>query len=69
LEFFNTCWKTRSILLNGKELWSHQYLQKGNRMECSNCRDISLLNSSYKIYAKIISNRVNKIAEGIIKEE
>jgi hypothetical protein len=32
-------------------------------------RGISLLNSSYKIYANIISNRVHKISGNILKEE
>jgi hypothetical protein len=40
--------------------------KKGSRNDCSNYRGISLLNSCYKIYSKILNNRISKIAEKII---
>jgi hypothetical protein len=67
LEFFNTCWKTGSIPDEWKGAVISPIFKKGNRIECSNYRGISLLNSSYKIYEKI-SNRVHIIGI-ILKEE
>ena len=42
--------------------------KKGKRDDCSNNRGISLLNSGYKIYAKIIT-RFKTISEAILFEE
>jgi hypothetical protein len=57
-EFLNKCWKTCSIPDVWKEAVISPILKKGKRIECSNYRGISLLDSSYKIHAKL-SNRVN----------
>ena len=43
--------------------------KKGKRDDCSNYRGISLLNSGYKIYAKIITQRFKTISEAILLEE
>jgi hypothetical protein len=40
--------------------------KKGSRNDCSKNRGISLLNSCYKIYSKILNNRISKTAENII---
>jgi hypothetical protein len=40
----------------------------GNRKDCGNYRGISLLNSGYKIYDKIITQRLNIIAETLLHE-
>jgi len=44
-------------------------IQKVKRDECSNYRGISLLNSGYKIHAKIITQRFKIILEAILLEE
>ena len=44
-------------------------IQKGKRDECSNYIGISLLNSGYKIYAKIITQRFKTLLEAILREE
>jgi len=41
----------------------HQYTKKGDRNNPDNCRGISLLNTGYKIYSKIIAKRLTAIAE------
>jgi len=37
--------------------------KKGNRMICSNCRPITLLNVVYKIFSILINNRLSKMVE------
>ena len=43
--------------------------KKGQRSDCSNYRGISLLNAGYKIYTKIITNRLKPISESVLSEE
>ena len=43
--------------------------KKGKRDDCSNYRGISLLNSGYKIYAKVITQHFKTISEAILLEE
>ena len=43
--------------------------KKGKRDNCSNYRDISLLNSGYKIYAKINTQRFKTISQALLLEE
>ena len=37
-----------------------------NRMECSNCRGVSLLNTAYNILSNILFARISPFAENII---
>jgi sorting nexin-29 len=41
----------------------------GNRRDCNNYRGISLLNVAYKVYALIVTRRLNVINEYILSEE
>lgn len=43
--------------------------KRGNKKVINNYRGICLLNTAYKIYAKIVTNRLNIIADTIILEE
>ena len=45
------------------------YKGKGERMECSNYRSISLLSVVGKIYGAFIVDRVLKVTEGFIDDE
>jgi Reverse transcriptase (RNA-dependent DNA polymerase). len=41
----------------------------GNRHECENYRGIHLLNSAHKMYAKLITKRINILNEALLIEE
>jgi hypothetical protein len=43
--------------------------KKGEKSECSKCRGISLLNTTYKILATAINNRLKTYAEDLLSEE
>ena len=44
------------------------YKGKGERIECSNYRGISLLSGDGKIYAGILVDRVRKVTESLIDD-
>jgi hypothetical protein len=67
LEFPNTSWKAGILRDEREAAVTSPIFKKEDRIECFNY--ISLFNSSYKIYAKALSNRVNKITENILKKE
>jgi len=50
---------------------SHSYtnIQKGERNNPDNYTGISLLNTGYKIYSKIIAKRLTAIAEALLLEK
>jgi len=41
--------------------------KKGDRKQCNNCRGISVLNITYKIFAILLYNRLSKITEPEIR--
>lgn len=69
LEILNICWKTCRIPEEWKRGKIFSIFKKGNRNECQNYRGICLLNTSYKIFSKIITRRLNIISEYILTEE
>jgi hypothetical protein len=54
------------------EGWSMGIIQpiyeKGDKLECSNCRAITLLNGTYKELSGILYNRLTKYAEEILED-
>lgn len=69
LHLLNECWKNCIIPDSWKVAEVISLFKKGKRSNCKNYRGISLLNVGYKIYSKIINNRMKVITEAIILEE
>ena len=69
LHLINNCWKRCQIPDNWTTAIVKNIFKKGERNDCENYRGISLMNTGYKIYAKIINNRIMKIADCLIGEE
>ena len=63
------CWKERSIPEEQGQTRVKSLFKKVKRDDCSNYRGISLLNSGYKIYTKIITQLFKTILEAILLEE
>jgi len=62
LELINNCLKERSIPEEWGRVRVKSLFKKRKRGECSNYTGISLLNSGYKIYGKIITQRFKTVA-------
>jgi hypothetical protein len=69
LKLINKCWRERSIPEEWRQARVKSLFKKGKRDDYSNYRGISLLNSGYKIYTKIIKQRFKTLSETILLEE
>lgn len=69
LHFFNMCWKNKQIPKEWRQAKVISLFKKGDRGNPNNYRGISLLDTSYKIYAKIMNERLKIIADHLISEE
>jgi len=69
LELINKRWKERSIPEEWGQARVKFLFKEGKRDDRSNYRGISLLNSGYMIYGKIITQRFKTISEAILLEE
>jgi len=69
LNFLNVCWIYGDILEEWRTAIVIPIHKKGGINNPDNCRGISLLNTGYKIYLKIIGKRLTAIAEILLLEE
>jgi hypothetical protein len=63
LNFLNVCWNYGDIPEEWRTAIVIPIHKKGDRNNPDNYRDISLLNTGYKIYSKIIAKRLTVIAD------
>ena len=69
MNFLNVCWVYGDIPKEWRTVVVVTIHKKGDRNNPDNYRSISLLNTGYKIYSKIIAKRLTVIAEAQILEE
>jgi hypothetical protein len=69
LKLINKCRRERSIPEEWGQARVRSIFKKGKRDNFSSYRGISLLNSGYEIYAKIITQRFKAISDKILLEE
>lgn len=69
LRLLNICWRSCSIPQEWKTAMIKPIFKKGDRSKCDNYRGISLLNTAYKIYTKILTKRLQNIIDSVILQE
>ena len=69
LHFYNMCWKTSQIPKEWRQAKVISIFKKGKRTNPNNYRGISLLDTAYKIYTRILNERLKIIADHLISEE
>jgi hypothetical protein len=69
LKLINKGWREKSIPEEWGQARVKSLFKKGKRNNCLSYGGISILNSGYKIYAKIITQRFKTISETILLEE
>jgi hypothetical protein len=69
LKYLNVCWNYGDIPEEWRKAIVIPIHKKGDRNNPDNYRGISLLNTGYKIYSKIIAKRLTAIAEFVPLEE
>ena len=69
LDFMNRCWKNKKTPEEWKTAVILPIFKKGQRNNCDNYRGISLLNTGYKIYSRLLTKRLKEIIEVILSEE
>ena len=68
-ELVNRKWNTERLLdewLQGAILHLHK---KGDKMICENYRGIALLNTAYKVFARVLFGRLSPRSENVIGED
>jgi hypothetical protein len=67
--FLNVCWIYGDIPEEWRTAIGIPIHKKGDRNNPGNCRGVSLLNTGYKIYSRIIIKMLRVIAEVLLLEE
>jgi hypothetical protein len=65
----NQCLLTYKVPESWKIAEVISLFKKGDRRECKNYRGISLLNTVYKIYTRIVNKRLKTISEALLEEQ
>lgn len=68
LNFINVCWHSGHVPEEWNTAQISPIFKKGDRSDPRNYRGICILNSCYKLYVKIINNRLRPIMEALIEE-
>ena len=63
------CWKSHKIPEDWLTAQVISIFKRGRRDDCNNYRGISLVDTAYKVYTRIINKRLQMIAENLISEE
>jgi hypothetical protein len=69
LHIINQCWLTYRVPESWKIAEVISLCKKGDCRECKIYRGISLLNTVYKIYARIVNKRLRTISEALLEEK
>jgi hypothetical protein len=67
--FRNQCRLTYKVPESWKIAEVMSLFKKGDRREYKNYRGISLLNTVYKIYARVVNKRLRKVSEALLEKE
>jgi sorting nexin-29 len=65
----NECWPTYKVVESWKIAEAISLFKKCHRRECKNYRGISLLNTVYKMYSRIVNKRLGTISEALLEEQ
>ncbi|XP_051889891.1 uncharacterized protein LOC127580446, partial [Pristis pectinata] len=66
-ELLCQCWKEGAVLQDMRDI-ATLHKNKGDRSDCNNYRGISLLSIVGKVFARVVLNRLQKIAERVYPE-
>jgi hypothetical protein len=69
LHIINQCWLTYKVPESWKIAEVISLFKKGDLRECKNYRGIILLNTVYKIYARIVNRRLRTISKARLEEQ
>ena len=69
LHLFNMCWKRHQVPKEWLQSKVISLFKKGSRSDPQNYRGISLLDTTYKVYARIVNNRLKTITDSLLLEE
>jgi hypothetical protein len=69
LQLFNDTWDAGRTPEEWEKALVVDAFKKGDKSKCENYRGISLFPTAYKLYGKILKDKLQPIAENILGEE